>query len=432
MTETPSQNEASKQLARGLLIEGVSIEEVMAKSGLSKPACLGLKGSLVKASKRLVQGSKPAYNQPKPSQAFPKPEIEFQAQDQPEPPMSLASPMSPYIHLDTQGLIAFRESLTKPQQKMLDAYMTLGERKWQQEVERNNGHGPIRYYNNDGHEENPHLKKVQQILEARAEAKDLKKLYGLDDSGSDIDRKLEKLEDKIDRTMERLASPRSEGNVEKAIDALGKVYQQAATSSQGPNPYQIAESIISLTKEQAQLARGATNEMDLKKEEMRELHDIELRKLSWEVEKWKEQRQSTADTINAIKDILSGPIGGMIKTAGGWTARRIEGRAAPPTIMNVDCPKCHKPFPGIEGSANLVCPRCNSILTLIKLEPEVPQPLAQEPENAQPQQEVQETETKAQETEEIHRPQQEAQPTETHETKPTDKSLIGSREDPWA
>jgi hypothetical protein len=182
------------------------------------------------------------------------------------------------------------------------------------------------------------------------------KMFPEEKKNDDVTRKLERLEDKI----ERLASPK-EGNLDKAVDAIGKVYGLAVGQNQGANPYQIAQNILDLTSKQAQLVKGSTNENDLRREEMRQLGDLEILKLKWEMEKYRDGKQSTADTINAIKEIFQGPVGKVLGEIGGGFRDRVAGGPRVP-MAKAMCPNCSAQFSANPKLPQVMCPSCGVML----------------------------------------------------------------------
>jgi rubrerythrin len=203
------------------------------------------------------------------------------------------------------------------------------------------------------------------------------------EKNDDLEKKFERQFERLSDKLERLGQPK-EGNWDKALDTLGKVYDRASAQNQGANPYQIAQNLLTMTREQANIAKGSTNEYDLKHLEMQQLGQLENQKLAWEIEKYRDSKQSSADTINAIKDIFkevsSGPIGKLISGAGEGVKNRIAGGPRIPTT-DVLCPKCQNKFRASPDLLMVTCPICGS--TLQKQEQPQPQPSQPEPEATQ-------------------------------------------------
>ena len=271
-------------------------------------------------------------------------------------------------------LEAIRNLIPKPHQATYIAHLDVVAKR-QRLGHGNNGHGSSNtsYLST----ENPYVKKLMEI----AEAKEYKSLLGLDknDHNDDLERKFQRLEDKI----EKLGSPK-EGNMDKTLDVLGKIYDRASGQNQGANPYQVARDLLDLTSKQANIAKGSpTNEYDLKHLEMHQLGQLENQKLAWEIEKYRDQKQSAADTITAIKDIFKtvteGPVGRVLENLGGVAVRKIEGTPTNPKIIDVTCPSCAKIFKAIEASKQIACPFCSVVLQKQQPMPQAPEPQPLEP-----------------------------------------------------
>ena len=288
---------------------------------------------------------------------------------------------SPFVHIDTQSIIAFRETLTKSQQKILDAYMGIGDQKWQQQTLRNDGHGkPIQY---GGYEENPMVARLYQI----AEAKEVKSLLGLD--------KEEKLtKDDVERIIEKTIArtQKESGSDLKTIDYFLKLLEVLRSGTPSPQKSQVEEAlsvmILKWLQENANRSTGAENEAGLKKEEMRELHDIEMAKLGWDQEKWRHEKANEGKTIEQVKDLVKtvteGPVGKAIENLGAGAADKIRGG---PKVAMVDvlCPNCHNKFRANSNLPQVMCLNCGAVLQ----KPSEPQPQPQ-PQEPQPQQPIQE------------------------------------------
>jgi rubrerythrin len=170
-------------------------------------------------------------------------------------------------------------------------------------------------------------------------------------------------EDKIERIVERAIQRSEKGDpVEKALKTVGELYDKASQSHQeAQNPWQIAQSIISLTKEQAQFAHGNTNEFDIKNTEMHQLGKLEEAKLAWEMEKYRDEKGNTSTMINTVKEILAGPAGAILGKIGEAGADRIRGGGKIPTV-DVVCPNCSGKFKGNPQLPKIQCPSCGAIL----------------------------------------------------------------------
>jgi len=145
------------------------------------------------------------------------------------------------------------------------------------------------------------------------------------------------------------------------------------------------------------------SELTLKKEEMRQTHDVEMAKLDWEKDKWAEEKESNKEIYGIIREAIKGPVSDLTKNLGGAAADRLRAGHGqpPPQIQTITCPGCNKPFPAIAGAPQVVCPSCGAILGLTQQPPpqppvppqtqepppptEAPQPVAKQSEQPQPQ-----------------------------------------------
>jgi ribosomal protein S27E len=280
---------------------------------------------------------------------------------------------SPFVHIDTQSIIAFRETLTKSQQKILDAYMGIGDQKWQQQTLRNDGHGgkPIQY---GGYGENPMVERLYQI----AEAKEVKSLLGLD--------KEEKLtKDDVERIIEKTIArtQKESGSDLKTIDYFLKLLEVLRSGTPSPQKSQVEEAlsvmILKWLQENANKSTGAENEASLKKEEMRELHDIEMAKLGWDQEKWRQEKANEGKTMekaeHLIKTVTEGPIGKAIENLGSGAADKIRG-GPKVEMVDIQCPNCQHKQRANRDLAQVMCLNCG---VLLQKPSEPPQPQPQEP-----------------------------------------------------
>lgn len=173
-------------------------------------------------------------------------------------------------------------------------------------------------------------------------------------------------EDKIERIVERAIQRSEKGDpVEKALETVGKLYSQVQSSQshqETQNPYQIAQNILTLTKEQAQFAHGTTNEFDLKNTELKSLAKLEEQKLLWEMQKYADEKQSGSETINAIKEVLAGPIGGLLGKFGEAGVDRIRGAGSKIPTVDVLCPNCAAKFKANPELDPVQCPKCGVML----------------------------------------------------------------------
>lgn len=127
------------------------------------------------------------------------------------------------------------------------------------------------------------------------------------------------------------------------------------------------------------------SELTLKKEEMRQTHDVEMAKLDWEKDKWAEEKESNKEIYGIIRETIKGPVSDLTKSLGGAAAERIRGGHGQPSpqIQTITCPSCNKPFNVVAGSPQVVCPSCNAVLGL-GLQQQLPPQQTQSPQTQEP------------------------------------------------
>jgi hypothetical protein len=137
---------------------------------------------------------------------------------------------------------------------------------------------------------------------------------------------------------------------------------------------------------------GARSDVDLKLEEMRQLHDLKMQEMKMEHDRWLMQQQMEARKWEQIGSIIQGPVGGIVQSIGkaavekfreGGDARFPEQEVRQPPIavdykkgeerndISVDviaCPKCNKEFYVNIGSETAVCPHCGAVLKRVEEE----------------------------------------------------------------
>lgn len=347
----PSSREASLNMARSLFQEGADVESVMAKTGLSKPACLGLKGSLVKASKRLNARSTP-------TEAISKPETEVQANSEPleeETPLRLSSPG---VTFDYQTLMAIEEGMTKQQKANFRSAIALAQQRMMLN-QNNNGHqgGSLQYNNNDPEaefwKEMAKTEKVERALRLRDR-------YGGREG---------KLPD----------------DIKQIVDAI-RIGVDLVPKGSGVDPlsvYRAGRQDEQKTFENA-IRQGESNEVDLKIEEIKQNERLDNRKMDFEVLKYQDQKQSGEKTLETVKEVAktltSGVLGDAIKGIGQGAAERIRGGPRVP-MVKVQCPNCGMGFQANPKLEQVQCPSCGAMLAK---QPQ-PEPTPSEPTQQQPQ-----------------------------------------------
>jgi hypothetical protein len=180
-----------------------------------------------------------------------------------------------------------------------------------------------------------------------------------------LDRKFEKLEDKIERLAEK---PKTD-NLEKAVQVVGDIFEKALGRGKEANPFDYYRLGRAEQEKFAMAGSGKqTNEYDLRNTELKQLHDVEMAKLGWEKEKYVDAKESTKEIIGTVKDVVKvigeGPIGRAIGSMGEAKANQIMRHGQPPKVISINCPGCGKPFNVVEGSRQVVCPGCNVVLQL--------------------------------------------------------------------
>jgi ribosomal protein S27E len=143
--------------------------------------------------------------------------------------------------------------------------------------------------------------------------------------------------------------------------------------------------------------QGAINELALKKEEMQQTERIENKKLEFEQEKWRYEKENEGKTIdrvtNVIKTIGEGPFGKVIENIGSGAGERIragKGNASP--MVRIQCPNCYGQFSVNPALPKVTCIHCGATLEPaqptpppeVKPQPETRTESTQATENAQP------------------------------------------------
>jgi hypothetical protein len=142
--------------------------------------------------------------------------------------------------------------------------------------------------------------------------------------------------------------------------------------------------------------QGTANEYTLKKEEMQQTERLETRKLDFEQEKWKYEKENSGKTIEQVKDLVKtvteGPVGEVIKSFGSAGADRLRAGTAqktPSNIVTVKCPSCGGQFPANGQLPTVTCPLCGVTLQA----PGQPPPQSQPPPASEQSQKPQGAET---------------------------------------
>lgn len=263
---------------------------------------------------------------------------------------------SPFVHFDTQSFIAFRESLPKPQQKLLDGYTSLGQKTWEQQNrnngDHNNGHGYS--LGNDAEQE------VEHELAKLIKAKRIKMLM---------------TEDTPPKNADSLG-------VREVIDIFKLLGGSQKGTEKSPVDYVLAGAEMRANIEKTvQTHSAATNEYDLKKTDMEQNERLDNRKQDWEEKKWQEEQGATGKVIEQVKGILEGPIGKVIGSIGEAAKDKYLGQGSKIPTVDAQCPNCSNKFKANPELDPIQCPKCG---VLLQKNPPVAQKTVEEIEPLQP------------------------------------------------
>jgi len=135
---------------------------------------------------------------------------------------------------------------------------------------------------------------------------------------------------------------------------------------------------IKQTSQELGLSSQGKSEIDLKLEEMRETHDVQMATLGFETRKWEHQKDSEGKTIEQVKDLIKtvteGPVGKVLESLGDAGADKIRGspKRNSSNIVQIACPNCRGKFQANDQLAKINCPLCGAELQ--KATAPVPQP----------------------------------------------------------
>lgn len=112
------------------------------------------------------------------------------------------------------------------------------------------------------------------------------------------------------------------------------------------------------------LGNTATNDLDLRLEEMRENRDLDNRRLDWEQKKYEMEMDADNQKWEQITKILQGPIGQAIQGIGNAGADRVRGRGGgkAPKVVQTTCPQCAQVIFVDQDSETAVCGHCGAVL----------------------------------------------------------------------
>jgi ribosomal protein S27E len=357
MTEKPKPNNSTEpvsqednlELARSLLKQGSSIEEVVASSGLNRNTVLGLKGAIVRANKRLEAASKP-------TEAETKPQIQIQAENKPQENKTIPSePARPSGAVEVSP--QFWDELDELDKKSLKG--------WKANVLAWNDLQKQRVQRNDGHDVPSYSSADEDLKRAKARTEDA---YA------------EMLRDATMR--ERLGyGEKTKGEQQlgiKDIIEIVKLLQGGKGESLGiKDTLELAKFLGgSNTKETLQLVdfimqareKGQAitlSDITLKLEELKQTHDVEMAKLGFEEKKWEYKMANEGKMMekaeHLIKTVSEGPIGKAIENLGAGAADRVRG-GPKVAMVDVQCPNCQNKFRANSNLPQVMCLNCGAML----------------------------------------------------------------------
>lgn len=147
------------------------------------------------------------------------------------------------------------------------------------------------------------------------------------------------------------------------------------------------------------MKKEASNDFDVKLEELRQNREIDLKKIDFEIQKWHHSNDDGDKKWGLVEKLASGPIGSAISSMGNATALRLSRGRKNPQVTRISCPNCNNQT-FLDASAETApCGVCGSLLAR---QAKSPGPQTPEPEqsSAQTPQAVQTPEEKLQVEEE--------------------------------
>lgn len=121
------------------------------------------------------------------------------------------------------------------------------------------------------------------------------------------------------------------------------------------------------------------DEIALRLEAMKQSERQDDRKLNWEMEKYKMEKESTGQLIEGVKGIFQGPVGKAIEAIGGGAADRVRGggkQQEGKQLVKAQCPSCKGIFMANPQLSQISCPQCGA--TLSKDPPAQQEPIIRE------------------------------------------------------
>jgi len=387
----PMSEEESLIVARELLRQGtVPIGEIVAKTGLSEMRVRGLKGAQVRAEKKLLE-AEPTEPDPEPEntiQAAIQPKLKAMVEEEHEEEEDTPSTVPdaiPGTKLDYTTILNMREMLTEKQRPLFDMYIKLAEQKQNQMV-RNDGHGNDGMTSTSADEE---LKRAEAETE-REYGKMLRdeRMRGRMGYGQKNDNELLRRLDKIELKLE---NPKGSDPLTTSVQLAKYFSEMSQPKGQGPDQLTVYRSGVSDARENylANVKSGESNLIDLKLKELDQTERLEMRKID-NAEEHRREGKETEKAIIGLAEKMIGPdglIGSGVKAVGGWAANRLDkgqnSQVAAPKVIEVTCPRCSKPIKTVEGTRQIVCQNCNTVLGLQNQPQPQPEQAQTQPESTQ-------------------------------------------------
>jgi hypothetical protein len=119
------------------------------------------------------------------------------------------------------------------------------------------------------------------------------------------------------------------------------------------------------------MKKEATNDFDVRLENLRQSREVDLKKLDWEQRKWESEREDSSKKWELVKKALTGPIGQAIQSMGSAGAERVrQGARRMPKVLEISCAQCKQPI-YIDANADaVVCGKCGAFMEKQKPEPQ--------------------------------------------------------------
>lgn len=149
------------------------------------------------------------------------------------------------------------------------------------------------------------------------------------------------------------------------------------------------------------MKKEASNEIDVKLEEIRQSERLDMKKLDWELEKWRLDKSEDGRKWEVFEKLAEGPIGQAIQSIGNAGAQRLR-KGKQPKIMPITCPNCQQQIFVDGNSETEICGRCGSQLSRNQESPQT---------QTEPQQQPQTTEEPSEES--LQAPEETVQPETT-------------------